>query len=71
MKFVLFGGFIIVAGSIMFSTGSIDWMGNTWLRWTISLRTIGILTMLFGFAIGMIGILKKDKTDNDKTPPTQ
>jgi len=62
MKLTIFGGFIIVAGAIMFSAGSIDSTGNSWINWVVSLKSIGILTLLSGFVMGLTGVFRKDKT---------
>lgn len=37
---------LMISGAIMFSAGAIDFHGNTWIRWTISLQTIGAITLL-------------------------
>ena len=63
MKRVILGGFIIVAGAIMFSAGATDGTGNSWMNWPISLQAIGGITLLIGLVLGATGIFGKEKAD--------
>lgn len=45
---------LMISGAIMFSAGAIDFHGNTWIRWTISLQTIGATTLLSRIVLGVI-----------------
>ena len=59
MKLVLFGGFVLLSGVIMFSVGSIDGTGNSYINWIISLQNIGAIVMIIGFILSLIGLIKK------------
>jgi len=63
MKSTVLGGFIIVAGAIMFSAGATDGTGNSWMNWTISLQTLGGIALLAGLALGVKGVCSKGKAE--------
>ena len=51
MKSVVFGGFVFIGGTIMFSISSISLF--SFLQWS------GIFCMLIGVVLGITGLIKK------------
>jgi hypothetical protein len=63
MKCLIFGGFLLISGAIMFTGGSTDGTGNSWVSWLISLQDIGMIVLLIGLILSIIGLVSKEKND--------
>lgn len=56
LNLTIFSMGLMISGSIIFSTGSIDSMGTTWMGWIISLQKIGIILLIIGIILGGVSL---------------